>query len=186
MAQLPIDHNHLEHAPEGSFGAAAVDHPWVEMNHGFASHPSPLYEQSSFHFLQQMHHQQQPQSMPAGVSDAFVARMGPPPPTAHHHAQHQQLLPLIVPTHPTWPSMLTHSAAAHPLSAPPVAIPPMSLPGKPTKLNTLHATPSPRKTLTDNDRRRMCQYHEDNPTVKQTEIGGATTPTIPRARDDGG
>jgi hypothetical protein len=26
--------------------------------------------------------------------------------------------------------------------------------------------------LTDQDRRRMCQYHEDNPTVKQTEIGG--------------
>jgi hypothetical protein len=26
--------------------------------------------------------------------------------------------------------------------------------------------------LTDQDRRRMCQYHEENPSVKQTEIGG--------------
>ena len=31
---------------------------------------------------------------------------------------------------------------------------------------------SSRKILTDDDRRRMCQYHEDNPKVKQTEIGG--------------
>ncbi|KAL9118945.1 MAG: hypothetical protein Q9187_004503, partial [Circinaria calcarea] len=31
--------------------------------------------------------------------------------------------------------------------------------------------PSARRTLTDQDRRRMCQYHEDNPSVKQTEIG---------------
>ncbi|KAI0997313.1 hypothetical protein K3495_g10873 [Podosphaera aphanis] len=30
---------------------------------------------------------------------------------------------------------------------------------------------SPRKTLTDNDRRLMCEYHEKNPNIKQTEIG---------------
>ncbi|KAI9812146.1 MAG: hypothetical protein M1827_004812 [Pycnora praestabilis] len=34
-----------------------------------------------------------------------------------------------------------------------------------------HSTSSPRRTLTDADRRRMCLYHEENPTVKQTEIG---------------
>ncbi|KAF2195583.1 CenpB-DNA-bind-domain-containing protein [Zopfia rhizophila CBS 207.26] len=31
--------------------------------------------------------------------------------------------------------------------------------------------PTPQKTLTDADRRRMCLYHEEHPTVKQTEIG---------------
>ncbi|MCJ1307145.1 hypothetical protein MMC25_000791 [Agyrium rufum] len=31
--------------------------------------------------------------------------------------------------------------------------------------------PAPRRTLTDQDRRRMCQYHQENPSVKQTEIG---------------
>jgi len=90
----------------------------------------------------------------------------------HHHTAHQQLLPLIMPSHPTWPSMLTNPAS---YSAPPVAIPPASAPvvkGNGTKLPAIHATPSPRKTLTDSDRRRMCQYHEENPTVKQTEIGG--------------
>jgi hypothetical protein len=31
--------------------------------------------------------------------------------------------------------------------------------------------PSVRKTLSDDDRRRMCKYAEENPTAKQTEIG---------------
>jgi hypothetical protein len=31
---------------------------------------------------------------------------------------------------------------------------------------------TPRRTLTDDDRRRMCEYHESHPGVKQTEIGG--------------
>ncbi|TGZ79114.1 hypothetical protein EX30DRAFT_373257 [Ascodesmis nigricans] len=34
------------------------------------------------------------------------------------------------------------------------------------------STNTPRRTLTDSDRRKMCLYHEANPTVKQTEIGG--------------
>ncbi|KAI9888831.1 MAG: hypothetical protein M1814_006234 [Vezdaea aestivalis] len=33
-----------------------------------------------------------------------------------------------------------------------------------------HYHPS-RRTLSDNDRKRMCQYHEANPAVKQTDIG---------------
>jgi hypothetical protein len=87
------------------------------------------------------------------------------PPSSTH-----QLHPLIT-SHPTWPSMLTNPAS---YSSPPVAIPQAPTPvvkGNGTKLPAIHAAPSPRKTLTDNDRRRMCQYHEDNPSVKQTEIG---------------
>jgi len=37
------------------------------------------------------------------------------------------------------------------------------------------STSTPRRTLTDMDRRKMCIYHEENPTVKQTEIGGIIT-----------
>jgi hypothetical protein len=41
---------------------------------------------------------------------------------------------------------------------------------------------TPRKTLTDADRRRMCLYHEEHPTVKQTEIGGEhSSQAIPEA-----
>ncbi|KAL9053552.1 MAG: hypothetical protein Q9162_004719 [Coniocarpon cinnabarinum] len=36
---------------------------------------------------------------------------------------------------------------------------------------TSQATTTPRRTLTDNDRRKMCQYHQEHPTKKQTEIG---------------
>jgi hypothetical protein len=38
--------------------------------------------------------------------------------------------------------------------------------------NPTQSTSSPRRTLTDADRRRMCIFHEENPNVKQTEIGG--------------
>lgn len=48
-------------------------------------------------------------------------------------------------------------------------VPPMAahLPYPPTV-----STSTPRRTLTDLDRRKMCLYHEENPTIKQTEIGG--------------
>ncbi|KAA8912755.1 hypothetical protein FN846DRAFT_773122 [Sphaerosporella brunnea] len=37
--------------------------------------------------------------------------------------------------------------------------------------NPTPSTSTPRRTLTDADRRRMCIFHEENPNVKQTEIG---------------
>jgi hypothetical protein len=37
--------------------------------------------------------------------------------------------------------------------------------------STRSGGPSVRKTLSDDDRRRMCKYAEENPTAKQTEIG---------------
>lgn len=67
-------------------------------------------------------------------------------------------------SHTTWPSMLTNPQS---YSAPPIGMPmPASL-----KPRLGMGQSQPRRTLTDDDRRRMCQYHEDNPTVKQTEIG---------------
>ena len=57
--------------------------------------------------------------------------------------------------------------------------PPTSQPGPPLQLaaaaNITAAptqTSTPRRTLTDADRRKMCMFHEENPNVKQTEIGG--------------
>ncbi|EER26262.1 hypothetical protein D8B26_003382 [Coccidioides posadasii str. Silveira] len=80
----------------------------------------------------------------------------------------QQLGPLTMA--PQWPSMLS----TQPNYAP-VPLAPMPMP-MPSHLQNLHAThvsssPTPRRTLTDADRRRMCMYHEENPHVKQTEIG---------------
>ena len=92
----------------------------------------------------------------------------------------QPLHPLI--TMPQWPSQITNPSESS--SSPPVVqlqhrpILPLSktVPTIP-KLATLSpkdkpAQSSSRKTLTDIDRRRMCEYHNENPNVKQTEIGG--------------
>jgi hypothetical protein len=80
--------------------------------------------------------------------------MAPPPP----HTMHQQL-PLIIPSHPTWPSILTNPTGyqAQPASTPPI----------PALIK-----PPQKKTLTDDDRRRICEYHEENLAAKHKDIGG--------------
>lgn len=159
MAQIGMEHEH--HAShDNTYGSTDG---WVDISHSYSSsqHQSPMYEHPGFQFMQPLQHSGNEQSY-------NPPRMSQPPPP---HTNHQQLLPLIMPGNPTWPSLLTNPAN---YSAPPVAIPPISAPvvkGNGAKLPAIHATPSPRKTLTDNDRRRMCQYHEENPSVKQTEIG---------------
>lgn len=150
---------HHHHGQEGAYGN---NDGWVDLSssYGSSQHQSPVFEHNGFAFIQPV-----PHSLP---TESSFQRM-PPPQSSHPH--HQQLLPLIMPSHPTWPSMYTHPPSH---SAPPVAIPPASsmIKGHMQKLPAIHPTPTPRKTLTDSDRRRMCQYHEDNPTTKQTEIGG--------------
>ena len=92
----------------------------------------------------------------------------------------QPLHPLI--TMPQWPSQITNPSET--TSPPPVVqlqhrpILPLSktVPAIP-KLATVSpkekpALSSSRRTLTDTDRRKMCEYHNENPNVKQTEIGG--------------
>ncbi|KAI7205534.1 hypothetical protein KC316_g213 [Hortaea werneckii] len=77
---------------------------------------------------------------------------------------------------PQWPSMLTSQAHTgfQPTHRQPVQ------PIQPLSINQLHtpvsaisagSAPIPRKTLTDNDRKRMCQYADDHPNAKQREIG---------------
>jgi hypothetical protein len=95
----------------------------------------------------------------------YATGMHPPRPA------HPQLQPLIM---PQWPSMLTSQSTYVPPIFPsaPVPITPASV--TPISATSTHSRTSstPRKTLTDQDRRRMCLYHEEHPTVKQTEIGG--------------
>lgn len=98
------------------------------------------------------------------IEPAYNNGMNPPRP--HHH----QLQPLIM---PQWPSMMTSQSSYAPpiMPAMPVTSMPIS-PPIPTPSQTSHTAPTPRRTLTDTDRRRMCLYHEENPTTKQSEIGG--------------
>lgn len=77
-----------------------------------------------------------------------------------------------------WPSMISpHSIFPDPtLSPASTPAPSVSMP-HPVPIRPLHATPAshaptPRRTLADDDRRRMCLYHEENKSAKQTDIGG--------------
>lgn len=159
MTHIGMDHEH-SNAHDNGYGA---NDGWVDISQSYSSsqQQSPVYEHGGFGFMQSMHGLPiEPSFNPQRVQQSAS------------HAAHQQLLPLIMPSHPTWPSMLTHPGS---YSAPQVAIPAVAAPlakGSHKKIPGVHTSTTPRKTLTDSDRRRMCQYHEDNPTVKQTEIGG--------------
>lgn len=168
MAHAEMDQEHHQSSQEHAYGS---NEGWVDMNqnhnHNYVSsqHQSPVYEHGGFNFMHQPGHHGMTMEPPSFTSP----RLHPlSPPTTSHH----QLVPLIMPSNPTWPSMLLSNQANY--SSPPIAISAIPAPlvrGTGNKSPAMH-TPTPRKTLTDNDRRKMCQYHEDNPTVKQTEIGG--------------
>lgn len=144
--------------------------PWVDMG-AFESaaaphHSPPLPDFHGFSYGS-------PPIMP--MEPAYSMSVPPPYST----------LQLSMPSHP-WPSMLTTqsgfpentlSPAPPPtLSIPqPVPIrPSQSTPAAPTppSASSVPSAPTPRRTLTDEDRRRMCQYHEENKSAKQTDIGG--------------
>lgn len=176
MAQIGVDQQQQQnqHNGHGKFESTWGDNSggWVDMNHNYnsAHAQSPVYENGIYGQMP-YHHQQQQHGMPT-ESQLPPPRMAQAPPPQYQN--HQQLLPLIMPNHSqtTWPSMLTNPVNSN---QPPVAIPPAPAPLAKShlpKLPAIHTTPSPRKTLTDLDRRRMCEYHAENPSVKQTEIGG--------------
>ncbi|KAJ5915062.1 DNA binding HTH domain Psq-type [Penicillium verhagenii] len=135
------------HAPEGEFSHS----PWVDLG-TFTSpqHSPPMPEFNGFEYG------------PSPIMSVDGYGMNLPPPYTS--------MPLPMPAH-AWPSMLTHHSPFHDGVPPPPA--PISIsPSAPTpirKSSTGGATP--RRTLTDDDRRQMCLYHEEHKTAKQTDIG---------------
>ena len=130
-----------------------------------SSHHSPPNDYPDFDFSNSVHAQ----------LDSIYHR-----PLQSSFSTPQPLHPLI--TMPQWPSQITNPSETS--SPPPVVqlqhrpILPLSktVPTIP-KLTTLSPKEKPtlsssRRTLTDSDRRKMCEYHNENPNVKQTEIGG--------------
>jgi hypothetical protein len=145
------------------------DSQWVQMggySSGGAQHnTTPMHEYASYSFGQS----------PVMPIEPHYQVTRPPPYTTHQ--QLQPLHPLI--TMAPWPSMLTSQASSY---SPPV---PQSAPlSTPVSASTASVTvtpvtttggSTPRRTLTDDDRRRMCEYHEAHPGVKQTEVGGTSS-----------
>jgi hypothetical protein len=137
----------------------ATDHhdfggQWVDMG-PYGTQQSPINDYTGFVFA----------SSPVMPMEPAYSMSIPQPYTS------QQLLPLSMPSQ--WPSMLSTQPGFAPVPLAPM--PPMqSMAAPPPPPHNTHyvTTSTPRRTLTDADRRRMCLYHEENPTVKQTEIGG--------------
>ncbi|SCO83160.1 uncharacterized protein FRV6_07373 [Fusarium oxysporum] len=109
-----------------------------------------------------------------GLPSESLNRMPPPPPQTHQMIQpsptpmaHHQL-PLL---NTTWPSQLTNPAPPQSYSAPPLSMTPATSapPVEPPRLPTQHE--KSRKTLTTEQKRAMCQFHEDNPGTRQADIG---------------
>ena len=161
MAMKTEQHHGLSQGDE-----YASDH-WVEIA-GESPHTTPLHDFNGFGYMSPSH-------MP--IDSVHIRQQ-------QHHSYFvpQPLHPLNI---PQWPSQLTNPSETSPPSQTPTVrplAPATTIPAlQPARTSSV--TPAPeqkpyppqptaRKTLTDNDRRRMCQYHEDNPSVKQTEIGG--------------
>lgn len=127
-------------------------------HHPHSHHGTPAQEYTGFNFTS-------PQ-LPMEPS-AFSSSI-------HSRPMHQQLQPLVM---PQWPSMLNsqpHSTYQPMYPQPVQPIQPMSIGplATPVSATSSRSTSTPRKTLTDLDRKRMCQYAEEHPNSKQTEIGG--------------
>ncbi|KAL2074687.1 hypothetical protein VTL71DRAFT_8466 [Oculimacula yallundae] len=157
------DNHHMGHENGGYMG----NDGW-NMNqnyHSSSQHQSPVYEQNGFSFMQQPLHEGIPTTQP------FPSQRMPLLQPSPAHTSPPQLQPLIMPGQSTWPSMMITNPGYPP---PAVTIPvsgPAILRRNGKKTSRSRSTSSPRRTLTDSDRRRMCQYHVDNPSVKQTQIG---------------
>lgn len=121
-----------------------------------------------------------------GLVSDMMARM-PQPPVQHLHQhlhlhQHQQsTMSLSAPTghhqlpmlNTAWPSQVTSpTLATGSFSASPISPPPLSgqLPALDIPRSSSRAEKS-RRTLSTEQKRRMCQYHEDNPGTRQADIG---------------
>ncbi|KAJ5163452.1 DNA binding HTH domain Psq-type [Penicillium coprophilum] len=143
----PTMETETHHPPESEYPHS----PWEMGTFTSPQHSPPMPEYSGFDYGQS-------QLM---AVDSYG--MSIPPPYA--------TMPLPMPSH-SWPSMLTtHSpfAASGLAISTPTSVSP-SAPMPPVRKTSTGGS-TPRRTLTDEDRRQMCIYHEENKTAKQTDIG---------------
>ncbi|KAI0186612.1 hypothetical protein F4808DRAFT_95265 [Astrocystis sublimbata] len=138
---------------------------WVGMN-SYTHMPMPNY-QEEYYSMQHMAHGLPTESLGGHLTPSaftqhiqpnnYQSQLPPPPP------------PLIPsPGQVQWPSLQTNPSHNYqnPIPISTVAAPPRQQP----KLPTIN-TSQPRRTLTDQDRRDMCKFADENPGVKQHDIG---------------
>ncbi|CZT51762.1 uncharacterized protein RSE6_12953 [Rhynchosporium secalis] len=157
------DDHHIDHENGSYMG----NDGWVmhQNYHSSSQQQSPVFEQNGFAFLQQPLQEGLSTTQPFPPQRMPLLQPSPAQPSI------QQLQPLIMPGHSTWPSMMITNTVYPP--------PAVTVPGSEPALTRRNgkkgirsrSTSLPRKTLTDSDRRRMCQFAVDNPSSKQTDIG---------------
>ncbi|KAI2642913.1 hypothetical protein GGS21DRAFT_198125 [Xylaria nigripes] len=147
----------LVHDPSYSNG------PWVSMN-SYTPMPMANY-QDDYYSLQHIAHGLPSESLGGHLGpSAFTQNIQP-----HNYPSHLPPPPLMsTPGQVPWPSLQTNPSQSFQSS---VAIPSASAPPRQQpKLPTIN-TSQPRRTLTDQDRRDMCKFADENPGVKQHDIG---------------
>ncbi|KAM0249043.1 hypothetical protein ACHAQJ_009211 [Trichoderma viride] len=115
-----------------------------------------------------------------GMPSESLNRMPPPiPQTIPQPTTHQMIHPAPLMGHhqlpmlnTQWPSQLTNPTPSGSYSAPPLSIAPASSlpPVDPPPRPLVHHEKA-RKTLSAEQKRAMCQYHEENPGTRQADIG---------------
>ncbi|RYC60796.1 hypothetical protein CHU98_g5424 [Xylaria longipes] len=139
--------------------------PWVGI-HSYNHMPMANY-QEEYYSMQHIAHGLPSESLGGHLAPSpftqniqpnnYQSQLPPPPP------------PLIPsPGQVPWPSLQTNPSQNYqsPVPIPSVSAPPRQQP----KLPTIN-TSQPRRTLTDQDRRDMCKFADENPGVKQHDIG---------------
>lgn len=146
-----------------SHGSGYGQDSWIGLGHYSQPGPpisvSPMHEYPNFDYG----------NSPIPMEPAYAMPRPPPYVSVHHPLPP----PLVMPHNGVWPSMLASQNSYQPpiLPANPIHTP--------ISAGTTHSDTTPtsaksasRRKLTDEERRQMCLEAEQNPTMKQTQIGG--------------
>lgn len=155
-----------------SQGSAYGQDSWMNIN-GYAQ-PTPQHSISPMNEYPSFDYGHSPLPMEPSYN------MPRPPPYAAP-AHHPLPPPLVMPQNGVWPSMLTNSNHQYPtpiLPAGPIQTPVSAATSHGSDMTPTSAKSTSRRKLTDEERRQMCLEAENNPTMKQTQIGGERTSEI--------
>lgn len=154
--------------PHDTNGAGYSHNQWMGVHYPNSSQPSTTQMPDYHHGYDYA-----PPAMPMEPSYSM------PRPAPHFAGGSHPLPPppLIMPHTALWPSMLTGNQSSYPPPLMPAA--PIQTPVSATNSHTpVDITPTSaksttsRRKLTDEERRQMCVEAEQNPGMKQTQIGG--------------
>jgi len=158
MAQIGMDHEHHHH--DSGFGGSDG---WVDISNSYNSsqHQSPYTNMEALGLCSQSTQWVAYGTLHPEDTSTSTTAYKPPAATTPHYAKSSNMAQYV-----NKPSKLLGTTGCNSSS--------ISSSGQrqwyKIACNSRYSVST--ETLTDSDRRRMCQYHEENPSVKQTEIGG--------------